>query len=118
MSSISLGAHIEQLREKRGLSQRGLALKTGLSNSTINRIEKDEVHPDPTSLVKIAKALEADVNELMLLGGYSTMPEQFVVMARKTGDLSDDAKQKVYDALNSTIDDVLAKLEGENRGQH
>jgi transcriptional regulator with XRE-family HTH domain len=45
---------IKQEREERKLTQRNLALKTGISNATISRIEKNEVNPDTDTVNKLA----------------------------------------------------------------
>lgn len=44
------GYFIKQLRLKEGYSQRELAIKSGLSERTIQRIEKNEVVPNPHTL--------------------------------------------------------------------
>lgn len=41
----TIGSRITKLREKRGLSQRGLAIKANVSNSTISRIENNQSIP-------------------------------------------------------------------------
>jgi len=44
------GYFIKQLRLKEGYSQRELSIKSGLSERTIQRIEKNEVVPNPHTL--------------------------------------------------------------------
>ena len=51
----SIGARVFELRKKRKLSQRNLALKTGLTHSTIGRIERDEVVPEGKTLETLSK---------------------------------------------------------------
>lgn len=52
-------------REKRGISQEGLALEAGMSRSAIWKIESGKVSPTLETLEKIAKALDMDFNALM-----------------------------------------------------
>ena len=49
--SETLGSVISRVRTERGMTQRELAKKVEVSNSTISRIEKDDgIHPDPPTL--------------------------------------------------------------------
>lgn len=66
-----LGNHLRQTRQERGLSTRGLATKTGISHSTINRIEHGRlVKPRRDKLTKIANALELKLIDLYAHAGY------------------------------------------------
>ena len=107
MRNSSFGYYIEQIRNEKGMSQRKLAEEAGLTNSTISRIEADLVKPDPATLEKLSNALNVDKTILLTKCGYSEIPEDFIVIARKTGDLSEKQRKKVYDIFNQTIDDFL-----------
>ena len=107
MSDSSFGKFIIDLREKKAMSQRKLAEKAGLTNSTISRLEADSVKPDNATLDKLSKALEIDKSLLMTKCGYSEIPEEFVVIARKAGDLPQEKINEVYRIFNQTIDDFL-----------
>ncbi len=61
---LKLGAKISYLRKKNGMSQMDLSLKTGLTTRTISRIECGEDDPKYTTLEKIAKAMNTDVESL------------------------------------------------------
>ena len=54
---------IKQLRINKGLSQEKLALQSGLSSRTIQRIEKEN-HASLESLNALAKAFEMELDEL------------------------------------------------------
>lgn len=107
MKPISFGQYITHLREEKAMSQRKLAEMAGLTNSTISRIEANAVKPDPATLEKLAHALEADKSMLLTKCGYSEIPEEFVVIARKTGELTAEKRAEVYKAFNDTIDKFL-----------
>jgi len=108
MSDIKFGQYLARLRDEQKMSQRGLAEAAGLINSTISRIEAGSVKPDPATLEKIAYALKVDKTLLFVKCGYSEIPEDFVVIARKTGELTEDQRKKVYQIFNETIDKFLS----------
>lgn len=107
MGSISFGQYLIQLREQQKMSQRKLAELAGVTNSTISRIESDAVKPDPGTLEKIATALGVDKAILFTKCGYSEIPEEFIIIARKTGDLTEAQRAKAYKIFNDTIDKFL-----------
>lgn len=61
----SPGVFFKELRESRGLSQRGLAIKMGISNSTISKIESDERKPKFELLERYSRALHVDLTYLI-----------------------------------------------------
>jgi len=113
MDSFLFGQYLVQLRNERSISQRKLAELAGLTNSTISRIEANLVNPDPTTLEKIAMALDVDKSLLFTKCGYSEIPEEFVILARKTEQLSHEKKLEAFDYFNKTVDKFLAAIEGE-----
>ena len=84
----SFGKYLVHLREQKSISQRKLAELAGVTNSTISRLEADLVTPDLKTLGKLANALKIDKALLLTKCGYSEIPEEFVIIARKTGELS------------------------------
>ena len=60
-----IGNNIADARKKRGISQRGLAIKTGITNATISRIEKGLVTPDIATLQKLSQTLGVPINILL-----------------------------------------------------
>jgi len=62
---VNLGIHIRQLREKKGLSQQGLADDCGITKSQISRIEVAAINTTVKTLVKIANALDVEPKELL-----------------------------------------------------
>jgi len=70
----SLGKLIARDRHAAGLSMGDLAASTGLSKSTVHRIENDtlENRPSPESLQKLARALGTEVEDYFALAGYVT----------------------------------------------
>lgn len=61
-----LSKNLKKLREKKGLSQDRLAKLADIANNTIIKIEQGEnINPRLDTLKKIAKALEAKVDDLI-----------------------------------------------------
>jgi transcriptional regulator with XRE-family HTH domain len=58
---------LARLRELKGYSQRALAKESGVSPATIYELENGRRRPNPSTLRKLARALEVEVAEL--LGG-------------------------------------------------
>ena len=108
MSAMTFGQYLAQLREEKKMSQRKLAETAGLINSTISRIEADSVRPDPATIEKIADALQVDKTLLFVKCGYNdAIPEDFVIIARKAGELTEEQRKHVYKVFNETIDKFL-----------
>lgn len=57
---MDLGDKIKAARTKKGITQKELAEKTGLTERTIQRIENHEVEPSVYSLNKISEILSFD----------------------------------------------------------
>jgi len=60
-----VASNVVRLRTDRGFTQKELATKAGISRVALGRIEKGEVSPRAETLGLIAKALKADVAELV-----------------------------------------------------
>lgn len=77
MKGETLGQYLKRIRLERGYeSQRQLALKSGVHNSTIALIERDDVVPSPEVLRKLAKALRVDFITLMVRAGHIKPQEE------------------------------------------
>ncbi len=60
---MDVGARLKFFRKKIGVSQRELAKRVGVTNSTISMIEKNNVSPSVTSLQKILSGLSISLVE-------------------------------------------------------
>lgn len=56
--------NIAEIRKKKGLTIRQLEYKTGISKSTLSRIENNQARLYLDSLEKISKALKYDLKDL------------------------------------------------------
>lgn len=60
-----LGERIKKLRKDKKLTLSSLCYKNGLEPSTVSRVEKAQVDVKLSTLLKIAKALEIKLNDLV-----------------------------------------------------
>lgn len=75
-STSQLGDWIRIARTVRGMSQRALAGRSGLSRSYLSEIERGHGgHPSLATLDKLAAALDTSRTELMRAAGYITTGE-------------------------------------------
>ena len=65
-SRESLGGRIRERREAAGLTQAELSSRAGVGRVTLTRIEKGEHSPRTATLTAIARALGAEVEDLIL----------------------------------------------------
>lgn len=65
MDQNKIGKHIEKLRREKGLTQKELAEKLGLSNTAISKWETGCNLPDISMLGPLSEVLEIDVMELI-----------------------------------------------------
>lgn len=56
--------NIAKIREEKGYSIRQLQYKTGISKSTLSRLETSQIKLDLERLEKIAKALDCNLKDL------------------------------------------------------
>ncbi|WP_243469368.1 cupin domain-containing protein [Bermanella marisrubri] len=100
IETLDVGTRLKEVRKKSGLSQRELAKRAGVTNSTISMIEKNSVSPSVSSLKKV-------------LGGIPLSLTEFF----ETEDTSQTATPVVYPAeefLDSSVESVEFKLIGKD----
>lgn len=61
----NFGAHLRELRLKKGLSQVELANKGGFDRNYIGMVERGERNPALKNLVRLAEALDVDLPQLV-----------------------------------------------------
>ncbi|WP_416137097.1 cupin domain-containing protein [Halomonas sp. HK25] len=75
-AGFNVGGRLRQLRLARGLSQRELARRAGVTNSTISLIEQNSVSPSVSSLKKILDALPVSISTFFA-GDEPSVPRAF-----------------------------------------
>ena len=71
---MNLGQAIKTIRKKKGMSQKDLAGKAGISANALCSIERDEAWPTKTTINLICDALEIPVSALL----FASIEEQDV----------------------------------------
>jgi transcriptional regulator with XRE-family HTH domain len=61
---IRVGKRIQEIRDKKNISQQDLAAKCNFEKSNMSRLEAGKVNPTLSTLEKISKALEVNICEL------------------------------------------------------
>lgn len=104
------GDRVRQLRRAKGLGQRALAKMVGISLTYVSKIENHRLdfgdYPSTDVIIRIAAALEADEDELLILA--KKIPERIRkrVLQRpdafgRLAELDDKALDRVLDDLNN-----------------
>lgn len=60
---MDVGSRLKEVRKKAGMSQRELAKRAGVTNSTISMVEKNSVSPSVSSLKKVLSGLPMSLME-------------------------------------------------------
>lgn len=105
---MRFGERVRELRKAKSLSQRALGVMVGVSFTYVSKIENEKLdfgdYPSGELIGKLAKALDADEDELLLLA--EKVPEQIRrrVMERP------DAFRKFATLDDATLDGLLVQL--------
>ena len=112
---MRFGDRIRELRKAKALGQRALAEKVGVSFTYVSKIENEKLdfgdYPSEELIGKLAKALDADKDELLLLA--EKIPDQIKkrVMERP------EAFRKIADLDDKSLDKVIQQIDRGNRGK-
>jgi transcriptional regulator with XRE-family HTH domain len=80
---MTLGQYLREKREARRWSQRKLAMRARVPQPTLCRLEKDQdAGISNAALVRLARVLGADADDLLLLAGR-TPPDVQRILARR-----------------------------------
>ena len=107
-TDLTLGEVIKNQREALGLNQRELALAVSINNSTISRIEGNQVTTaDPTTLKAIAAKLNLDYNYLLTLNKTIDDQKEIRIIARASKKMSDTDRKKMLKFLKSEFKEAF-----------
>lgn len=103
-SSNKFGQYLKTLRTSKGYSQRKLSMLTGISNSTISRLESGQNDPDIETLKKLASPLGVSHHDLMKAAGYikSTEHDSSNAQSNKTSKLTRRDEREIEKILEET----------------
>ncbi len=88
---MDVGVRLQSIRKLKGLSQRELAKRAGVTNSTISMIEKNSVSPSISSLKKVLGGIPMSLVEFFSLDVEQGNQTQVVYKAGELVDISDGA---------------------------
>ena len=88
---MDVGVRLQSIRKLKGLSQRELAKRAGVTNSTISMIEKNSVSPSISSLKKVLAGIPMSLVEFFSLEADQDNQGQVVYRAGELIDISDGA---------------------------
>lgn len=71
---MDVGARLQTIRKLKGLSQRELAKRAGVTNSTISMIEKNSVSPSISSLKKVLGGIPMSLVEFFWTWSRTAIP--------------------------------------------
>jgi transcriptional regulator with XRE-family HTH domain len=89
--TLDVGIRLQTIRKLKGLSQRELAKRAGVTNSTISMIEKNSVSPSISSLKKVLGGIPMSMVEFFASESDSEDQVQIVYKAHELTDLSSGA---------------------------
>ena len=106
---MTFGERLRELRKAKNLSQRALAEKVDINFTYLSKVESEKLdfaqYPSEDLIRKLAKALEADVDELLLLAKKIPPDIRERVIERP------DAFRKIASLDDETLDSVLKDIE-------
>jgi len=73
---MDIGARLQLVRKSKGLSQRELAKRVGVTNSTISLIEQNKVSPSVSSLKKVLDGIPISLADFFTLDLDAGLPDQ------------------------------------------
>jgi transcriptional regulator with XRE-family HTH domain len=91
---MNIGSAIKTLRKERGLGQKELAQKCGLSVNALSQIETNSSFPHKSNLDAIARALEVPLSYLIFFSVTDS-------------DVPEDRKE-VFNTLNTALKKILS----------
>jgi len=106
---MRFGEKIRELRKGKNLGQRALADLVGVSFTYISKVENEKMdfgdYPSEDLIYKLAKALDADADELLLLA--KKIPDEIKsrVLERP------DAFRRIAKLDDGELDDLLREME-------
>ncbi|MHC6529275.1 MULTISPECIES: cupin domain-containing protein [unclassified Vibrio] len=89
---MDVGKQLRTIRTMRGLSQRELAKRSGVTNSMISQIEQNQVNPSVGSLKKILDAIPISMGEFFTLD-VETQHDEIFFSPEQLTDLGDGSLQ-------------------------
>jgi transcriptional regulator with XRE-family HTH domain len=105
---MRFGNRVRELRKAKGLSLRGLAAKVGVGFTYLSRVENEKLeygdYPSDQLIFNLAKALDGDADELLILAKKIPPQIRRRVLERP------DAFRKLADLDDEALDRLMRQL--------
>jgi transcriptional regulator with XRE-family HTH domain len=106
---MRFGERLRELRKAKNLSQRALAEKIDIDFTYLSKVESERLdfaqYPSEGLICKLAEALDADVDELLLLAKKIPPDIRDRVIERP------DAFRKIASVDDRTLDEIVKQIE-------
>ena len=102
MRSASLGQRVRQLRTDKDLTQTELARRSGVSHSTLSKIENNQLSPTFETILQIVDGLEIDISDLLTSSDGGPLRTRRVVTRHGEGERHESGNY-VYETLCNEI---------------
>ena len=110
----TFGKLIARKREQKDLSQRELAKIVGFSNSTIARLERDDITVPSADLLRaLAGALDMDYNYLLARTGQIDDEPEIRIIQRAAKNMSQADKERMISILRLAFTDAFESIGGD-----
>lgn len=110
----TLGKVISNRREELGISQRELAKKVKISNSTVSRIENDDkITPDNNTLKAISEVLQVDYNYLLALNKQIDDEPEIRIIQRAARNMDQGKKEEMLKVLKKHFEEEFGDANGD-----
>ena len=106
---MDLGECIKKVREAKGLSQKEVALAAKIDTSNYSKIEGGKTDPAFSSVVKIAKAMKVELNELFRADEVFNEPNSLDKSIIEKLNLIEQLDKKEKQAFYSVLDAFVGK---------
>ena len=100
--SENLGQRVRQFRVDKGLTQNALALLSGLSHSSLSKIENNQLSPTFETILKIISGLNIDISDLLTFAQNQT-PRTRHGFTRKGKGKIHETENYIYETLCNNI---------------
>jgi transcriptional regulator with XRE-family HTH domain len=106
LPETTLGQRVTKLRKKYKMNKKELAIKSGLTETTLYNVETDSSFPNMSTVRKLCKSLNTSPRELLRIDGMSEdTPGQIIKKYRLIKGLSQEELAHICNLHKSTIKD-------------
>ena len=107
----TLGDIIARKRQQKGLSQRELAAAVNVSNSTIARLERNEITIPGSELIRaLAQVLDVDYNYLLAQTQQIDDEPEIRMIQRAAHNMTKEDKARMVDILRLTFTEAFKNV--------